>query len=305
MYYYDTGAAFTLLTVVAWTAFSLRVFPLAAITLAGAIIVAAFHLRLHRRLEARIREWATAPMLRARLREQFLFTRFTVVFVILVYAGLFGSVASVRLFHDTLDHAWLVSFLAIVYTFLTILGTLFAFLIYRRLRQLEMLEGTQLVAQPVYGEHLRQTRVIAAGLTLAYHLLCVAFGALAVMNLPAGALASAIAASAVLAVKWRVERRLTERIDAWSSLQEQQSALSPYSLLLALIIFGIIGGIVESLIGRGESASPSEAAAPTVAIWVIAGFGTWWLGMLFYMGMQTIVIWRRVRALRGGATSDE
>lgn len=136
-------------------------------------------------------------------------------------------------------------------------------------------------------------------------MLCVAFGALAVINLPAGALASAIAASAVLAVKWRVERRLTERIDAWSSLQEQQSALSLYSLLLALIIFGIIGGIVESLIGRGESASPSEAAAPTVAIWVIAGFGTWWLGMLFSMGMQTIVIWRRVRALRGGATSDE
>ncbi len=304
MYYYDTGAAFTLLTVVAWTAFSLRVFLLAAIALLGAIIVAAFHLRLHRRLEVRIREWATAPMLRARLREQFLFTGFTVAFVILVYTGLFGSVASVRLFHDTLDQAWLVSFLAIVYPFLTILGTLFAFLIHRHLRQLEMLEGTQPVAQPACDERLRQMRLTAAGLTLAYQLLCVAPGALA-MNLPTGALAAAIAAIAVLTVKWRVEHRLTERIDAWSSLQEQQSALSLYGLLLAVIIFGILGGIVGALIGRSESASLSEAAAPTAAIWVIAGFGTWWLGMLFYLGMQTIVSRRRVRALRGIATRNE
>ncbi len=298
MYYYDTGTAVTILTVIVWTAISFRMFLLATVVLIGVIMAAIFHLRLYRLLAARIQKWATVSMLRARLREQVIFTGIGIVFVIMVYAGLFGPLASVRLFHDTFDQAWFVSFLAIVYPFLTLLGALVTFLHYGHLRRLETLEGTQPVARPMYDERLRQARRAATALTVGYHLLCVAIGALAGVSPPLGALIAAIAAAAALVVKSRVERRLSERIAEWTSLQDQQSALSLYSLFLVLMVSGIIGGIVGFLLALGGAETFSDTAAPTVMIWVIAGFGSWWFGAMFYLGMQIAVTIQRIRILK-------
>jgi signal transduction histidine kinase len=304
IHYYDTGAVFTLLIVLAWIAFSLRAFPLATIVLVATAAIGALHIRFYRMLNTHIREWATLPALRARLREQLLLIGFMIVFQIMVYGGFFGSMAAVRLFHETLDLSWFVSFLAIFYPLFIVVSILSALLIHYQIRRLETLEGTQITAEPAPDIRVQRVRRIASSLTLAYHLLGVAIGALA-LHTPAGAIIPAVAAVTLLAVKWRTERSLTARIGEWSSLQEQESALTIYVVFLGINITGILGGIVGYLIASGEPDSGPNAAAPSVALWMLDGFGTWWLCALLYLAMQTVVSWRRVRALSDGVTSDE
>lgn len=302
--YYDTGAAFNLLIVLSWTAFSLRAFLLAAIVLVGTAAIGVLHVRLYRMLNTHIREWATLPALRARLREQLLIIGFTIVFQIMVYGGFFGSIEAVRLFHDTLDQSWFVSFLAICYPLVIIASALGALLIHRQIRLLEALEGAPAAVEPAPDAQVQRLRRVASSLTLVYHLLGVAIGAIALYT-PAGAIVPAIAAITLLAIKWRIERTLTARVVKWSSLQQQRSAQTIYVAFLAINIAGILGGIVGYLMASGEASSGASAAAPSVAPWMIVGFGTWWLCALLYLLMQSVVAGRRVRALRDGATSEE
>lgn len=302
--YYDTGAAFNLLIVIAWIAFSLRAFLLAAIVLVGTAAIGVLHARLYRMLNTHIREWATLPALRARLREQLLLIGFAMVFQILVYGGFFGSIEAVRLFHDTLDQSWFISFLAMFYPLFIIVSALGALLIQRQIRLLEALEGAPAAVAPAPDAQVQRLRRVASSLTLAYHLLGIAIGAIALYT-PASAIVPAIAAITLLAIKWRIERTLTARVGAWSSLQGQESALAMYVVFLAINIAGILGGIVGYLMASGEPDGGANAAAPSVAPWMLAGFGTWWLCALLYLVVQTIVSWRRVRALRDGVTSDE
>lgn len=297
IHYYDTGTAFNLLLVLAWTAFSLRAFWLAAVVLTGTAAIGVINFRLYRTLNTHIREWATLPALRARLREQLLLIGFSVVFQIMVYGGFFGSIEAVRLFHDTLDQSWFISFLAIFYPILIVVSAFSALSIHRQIRLLEAIEGTQVAVEPAPAGQMQHLRRIASSLTLAYHLLSVAIGAIALHTL-AGAIVLAAAAIAILAVKWRMERTLTARIGEWSSLQDQQSALTIYVVFLAINIAGILGGILGYVMATGEPGSGANAAAPSVAFWMIAGFGTWWLGALLYLAMQTVVAWRRVRSLK-------
>jgi len=307
---YDLTTAIFLLIIVGWIAFSLRGFVIAlivAIALAAAVVNL---VRVYRVLDARLAEWATVPALRIRLRESWFLLACMAVFQILVYSGLFGPMHAVRLFHDALDQRWFVSFLALGYPLFTLFNISGIVIARRQIRRLEALERTQPVTEPVGDARVRQLRMIARGLTLAYHALCVAIGLFIWLRIPPVAAAAGVIALVLLAIKWQVERTLTARVGEWSSLQAQQSAMALYVTFLFTNIAGILGGIAGMAMARsGLDTSDatfdiSAGTLSTLAPWTIFGFGTWWLGTWLYLSMQVFVSWRRVRALERPATSD-
>lgn len=307
---HDITTAIFLLIILGWVAFSLRGFAIALIV-AIALVAAVVNLvRVYRVLNARLAEWATVPALRIRLRESWFLLAGMAVFQILVYSGLFGPMHEVRLFHNALDQRWFVSFLALGYPLFMLFNISGIVLARRQIRRLEALERTQPVAEPVGDARVRRLRMIARGLTLAYHALCVVIGLFIWLRVPLVAAAAGVIALVLLAIKWRVERTLTARVGEWSSLQAQQSAMALYLTFLFINIAGILGGIAGMAMAWSEP-DTSDAAfdigagtLPTVAPWTIFSFGTWWLGVWFYLPMQVIVSWQRLRVLERPATSD-
>lgn len=300
---YDMLTAIFLLIILGWFAFSLRGFAIALI-IAIALVAAVVNLvRVYRVLDARLEEWATVPALRIRLRENWFLLAFMAVFQVLVYSGLFGSMQAVSLFHDTIDQRWFVSFLALGYPLFMLFSIAGIMLTRRQIRRLETLDRTQPVAEPVGDAQVRRQRMIARGLTLAYHALCAAIGLFIWLRMPPIAAAVGVIALVLLAIKWWVEHALTARVGEWSSLQAQQSAMALYGTFLFANIAGILGGIAGMAIAWNEldtSGAAFDAAAgtlPTGAPWAIFGFGTWWLGTFPYLSMQAMVVWRRIRAL--------
>ncbi len=298
---YDIMIAIFLMILLGWFAFSLRSIVIVLIIAVALVVAIVSLLRLYRVLDARLSEWATIPALRIQLREHWFVLAFMVVFQVLVYSGLFGPTQVVTLFHDKLDQRWFISFLALGYPLLIPLGMLNIFLTRRQIRRLEALE--QPVAEPVGDAQVRRLRMIARGLTLVYHALCVAIGGFIRMNIPPVAIAMGVIALVLLAIKWRVERTLTARVGEWSTFQAQQSAMALYLTFLLTNIAGILGGFLGTAMawsGLDTSNTAFDNGAgmlPTIAPWTIFGFGTWWLGTWIYLSMQVIISWQRIRAL--------
>jgi len=298
---YDIMTAIFLMVLLGWFAFSLRSIAIGLIIAVALVVAIVSLVRLYRVLDARLTEWATMPALRIQLREHWFVLAFMVVFQVLVYSGLFGPTQVVTLFHDKLDQRWFISFLALGYPLLIPLGMLNIFLTRRQIRRLEALE--QPVAEPVGDAQVRRLRMIARGLTLVYHALCVAIGWFIWMNIPPVAIAMGVIALVLLAIKWRVERTLTARVGEWSTFQAQQSAMALYLTFLLTNIAGILGGILGSAMAwsgldTSSAAFDNDAGIlPTIAPWTIVGFGTWWLGTWIYLSMQVIISWQRIRAL--------
>jgi signal transduction histidine kinase len=298
---YDIMTAIFLMILLGWFAFSLRSIVIVLIIAVALVVAIVSLLRLYRVLDARLSEWATIPALRIQLREHWFVLAFMVVFQVLVYSGLFGPTQVVTLFHDKLDQRWFISFLALGYPLLIPLGMLNIFLTRRQIRRLEALE--QPVAEPVGDAQVRRLRMIARGLTLVYHALCVAIGWFIWMNIPPVAIAVSVIALVLLAIKWHVERTLTARVGEWSTFQAQQSAMALYLTFLLTNIAGILGGFLGTAMawsGLDTSNTAFDNGAgmlPTIAPWTIFGFGTWWLGTWIYLSMQVIVSWQRIRAL--------
>jgi signal transduction histidine kinase len=298
---YDIMIAIFLMILLGWFALSLRSIVIVLIIAVALVVAIVSLLRLYRVLDARLSEWATIPALRIQLREHWFVLAFMVVFQVLVYSGLFGPIQAVTLFHDKLDQRWFISFLALGYPLLIPLGMLNIFLTRRQIRRLEALE--QPVAEPVGDAQVRRLRMIARGLTLVYHALCVAIGWFIWMNIPPVAIAMGVIALVLLAIKWRVERTLTARVGEWSTFQAQQSAMALYLTFLLTNIAGILGGFLGTAMawsGLDTSNTAFDNGAgilPTIAPWTIFGFGTWWLGTWIYLSMQVIVSWQRIRAL--------
>jgi signal transduction histidine kinase len=298
---YDIMIAIFLMILLGWFALSLRSIVIVLIIAVALVVAIVSLLRLYRVLDARLSEWATIPALRIQLREHWFVLAFMVVFQVLVYSGLFGPTQVVTLFHDKLDQRWFISFLALGYPLLIPLGMLNIFLTRRQIRRLEALE--QPVAEPVGDAQVRRLRMIARGLTLVYHALCVAIGWFIWMNIPPVAIAMGVIALVLLAIKWRVERTLTARVGEWSTFQAQQSAMALYLTFLLTNIAGILGGFLGTAMawsGLDTSNTAFDNGAgmlPTIAPWTIFGFGTWWLGTWIYLSMQVIVSWQRIRAL--------
>ncbi|WP_236631131.1 sensor histidine kinase [Chloroflexus sp. MS-G] len=298
---YDIMTAIFLMVLLGWFAFSLRSIAIGLIIAVALVVAIVSLVRLYRVLDARLTEWATMPALRTQLREYYFLLGFMVVFQVLVYSGLFGPIQAVTLFHDKLDQRWFISFLALGYPLLIPLGMLNIFLTRRQIRRLEALE--QPVAEPVGDAQVRRLRMIARGLTLVYHALCVAIGWFIWMNIPPVAIAMGVIALVLLAIKWRVERTLTARVGEWSTFQAQQSAMALYLTFLLTNIAGILGGFLGTAMawsGLDTSNTAFDNGAgmlPTIAPWTIFGFGTWWLGTWIYLSMQVIISWQRIRAL--------
>jgi len=298
---YDIMTAIFLMVLLGWFAFSLRSIAIGLIIAVALVVAIVSLVRLYRVLDARLTEWATIPALRIQLREHWFVLAFMVVFQVLVYSGLFGPTQVVTLFHDKLDQRWFISFLALGYPLLIPLGMLNIFLTRRQIRRLEALE--QPVAEPVGDAQVRRLRMIARGLTLVYHALCVAIGWFIWMNIPPVAIAMGVIALVLLAIKWRVERTLTARVGEWSTFQAQQSAMALYLTFLLTNIAGILGGFLGTAMawsGLDTSNTAFDNGAgmlPTIAPWTIFGFGTWWLGTWLYLSMQVIISWQRIRAL--------
>jgi signal transduction histidine kinase len=298
---YDIMIAIFLMILLGWFALSLRSIVIVLIIAVALVVAIVSLLRLYRVLDARLSEWATIPALRIQLREHWFVLAFMVVFQVLVYSGLFGPTQVVTLFHDKLDQRWFISFLALGYPLLIPLGMLNIFLTRRQIRRLEALE--QPVAEPVGDAQVRRLHMIARGLTLVYHALCVAIGWFIWMNIPPVAIAMGVIALVLLAIKWRVERTLTARVGEWSTFQAQQSAMALYLTFLLTNIAGILGGFLGTAMawsGLDTSNTAFDNGAgmlPTIAPWTIFGFGTWWLGTWIYLSMQVIVSWQRIRAL--------
>jgi len=298
---YDIMIAIFLMILLGWFALSLRSIAIGLIIAVALVVAIVSLLRLYRVLDARLSEWATIPALRIQLREHWFVLAFMVVFQVLVYSGLFGPTQVVTLFHDKLDQRWFISFLALGYPLLIPLGMLNIFLTRRQIRRLEALE--QPVAEPVGDAQVRRLRMIARGLTLVYHALCVAIGWFIWMNIPPVAIAMGVIALVLLAIKWRVERTLTARVGEWSTFQAQQSAMALYLTFLLTNIAGILGGFLGTAMawsGLDTSNTAFDNGAgmlPTIAPWTIFGFGTWWLGTWIYLSMQVIISWQRIRAL--------
>ncbi len=300
---YDIMIAIFLMVLLGWFAFSLRSIAIVLIIAVALVVAIVSLVRLYRVLDARLTEWATIPVLRIQLREHCFILGFMVVFQILVYSGLFGPIQEVTLFHDRLDQRWFISFLALGYPLFIPLGVLSIFLTRRQIRRLEALENSQVVTEPVCDVHVRRLRMVARGLTLAYHALCVAIGWFIWMHIPPVAIAMGVIALVLLVIKWRVERTLTARVGEWSTFQAQQSAMALYLTFLLTNIAGILGGVLGSAMawsGLDTSSAVFDNDAgilPTIAPWTIFGFGTWWLGTWIYLSMQVIISWQRIRAL--------
>ncbi|MBO9337693.1 MAG: sensor histidine kinase [Chloroflexus sp.] len=298
---YDTMIAIFLMVLLGWFAFSLRSIAIVLIIAIALVVATVSLVRLYRVLDARLTEWATIPALRIQLREHCFLLAFMVVFQVLVYGGLFGPIQEVTLFHDRLDQRWFISFLALGYPLFIPLGVLSIFLTRRQIRRLEALE--QPVAEPVGDAQVRRLRMIARGLTLVYHALCVAIGWFIWMNIPPVAIAMGVIALVLLAIKRRVERTLTARVGEWSTFQAQQSAMALYLTFLLTNIAGILGGFLGTAMAwsgldTSSAAFDNDAGIlPTIAPWTIVGFGTWWLGTWIYLSMQVIISWQRIRAL--------
>ncbi len=300
---YDIMIAIFLMVLLGWFAFSLRSIAIVLIIAVALVVAIVSLVHLYRVLDARLTEWATIPVLRIQLREHCFILGFMVVFQILVYSGLFGPIQEVTLFHDRLDQRWFISFLALGYPLFIPLGVLSIFLTRRQIRRLEALENSQVVTEPVCDVHVRRLRMVARGLTLAYHALCVAIGWFIWMHIPPVAIAMGVIALVLLVIKWRVERTLTARVGEWSTFQAQQSAMALYLTFLLTNIAGILGGVLGSAMawsGLDTSSAVFDNDAgilPTIAPWTIFGFGTWWLGTWIYLSMQVIISWQRIRAL--------
>jgi signal transduction histidine kinase len=298
---YDIMTAIFLMILLGWFAFSLRSIAIGLIIAVALVVAIVSLVRLYRVLDARLTEWATIPALRIQLREHCFLLAFMVVFQVLVYGGLFGPIQEVTLFHDRLDQRWFISFLALGYPLFIPLGVLSIFLTRRQIRRLEALE--QPVAEPVGDAQVRRLRMIARGLTLVYHALCVAIGWFIWMNIPPVAIAMGVIALVLLAIKRRVERTLTARVGEWSTFQAQQSAMALYLTFLLTNIAGILGGFLGTAMAwsgldTSSAAFDNDAGIlPTIAPWTIVGFGTWWLGTWIYLSMQVIISWQRIRAL--------
>jgi signal transduction histidine kinase len=308
LHYYDTGQVAFLLLVIAWAPFSLRAFVPAGVALIGVLLVIATNLRLYRRLNRRLADWATPQILRSRLKEPVVFLGFAVIFQIAVFAGAFGPMSDVKLFHDTIDRAWFTSFLALCYPLVILAGIpnlALTYLQYRRL--VAMAPDDDMTAQTpaTAGPRLRRLRVLAGGLTAIYISLAASVGVLLWERAPVAAALTGALALIVLGIKWRVERLLTLRVGEWSTLPAQQSALWSYTVFLIINAIGIFGGVFGFLLGAAAPNVIAGAAAPEpTAVWALFGFVTSFLAAPLYLSLQWIVTRRRVRALSSGAPGD-
>jgi signal transduction histidine kinase len=306
--YYDTGQIAFLLLLMAWTAFSLRAFAPAGIALIGLLLVVAVNVRLYQRLDRRLADWATPQILRSRSKEQAIFVAFEVVFQIAVFAGAFGPMSSVRLFHERIDATWFTSFLALCYPLVvaaSILGLMLIHLQYRRLLAMtpdgDMTEQKRAIATPC----LRRLRIIATGLTVIYVSLAAWAGVLLWEQGPATAALAGALALAVLGSKCWVECLLTLRIGEWSTLPAQQSALWSYTIVLIFNGTGIFGGIVGflSAVAAPDVITGASAPAPT-AVGALFGLVTSFLAAPLYLSLQWMVTYWRIRALSSSAPPD-
>ncbi|MCS6848521.1 MAG: sensor histidine kinase [Anaerolineae bacterium] len=305
LHYYDTGQIFWVLLVAAWGCFSLRAFALAAAALIGSAIVLAINLRLYRRLDRHLEDWATPQLLRARRNEQLLFLGFALVFQIFVYAGVFGPMNDVRLFHDRLDSAWFASLLATAYP-LVIVGSIPSLLLtqrqYSRLIAKEEADESLEPARVVSSE-LRRMRMLATGLTIVYALLTASVGALLIADLLPLAVVAAVMAAVVLGAKSRVERALTARVGEWSSLHAQQSALWTYTICLITAVIGIVGGIFGALLAISSPGAVASSTMTPASAMALFGSVTFYVATPLYLLLQTIATRRRIRILEAsGAT---
>ncbi|BCX04318.1 MAG: two-component sensor histidine kinase [Candidatus Roseilinea sp.] len=305
LHYYDTGQLFYLTLFAAWGCFSLRAFVLAAAALIGLVVVFAINLRLYRRLDRRLEDWATPQLLRARRNEQLLFLGFAAIFQIAVYAGLFGPMSEVRLFYDRVDGAWFVSLLAIAYPLVIVSGIPNLVLTqrqYRRLVAQETAVESPAQARVFVGPRLRRMRTLAAGLTVAYALLTASVGLLLVEDARPLAWLAVLTAVVVLGVKWWVERALTARVGEWSTLHAQQSALWIYTVLLIINVTGTVGGIVGALLAiSSPEATPSIPPNQAMAR-ASFGIATLFVAALPHLLAQTRITRRRIHILEAAGT---
>lgn len=298
---YDAGQSFWLLLMAAWGCLSFRAYAVAAAAFIAGGAALVINLRLYRRLDRHLADWATPQLLRARRNEQALFLGFGAIFLIAIYAGLFGSLSEVRLFHDHLDGAWFVSFLAIAYP-IVIVGSLFGLVTthwqYRRLVAEEDSGEALGTSRASADAPLRRLRMIAAGLAVGYALVAASSGALFVEGGLPWALLAVVVSVGLLVGKWRVERALTARVGAWSSLQAQRSALWIYTVGLIFDVATLGGGLVGGLlaVSAPEGAAVSLNPSPIMA-WAWFSAVAMIVAALPYLLLQAVVTRRRVQIL--------
>lgn len=307
LHYYDTGQILWLLIFAVWGCFSLRAFVLAAAALIGAVVVLVINFRLYRHLDRRLEDWATPQLLRARRNEQLLFLGLAAIFQLAVYAGVFGPMSEVRLFHDRLDGTWFVSLLAIAYPLVIVVGIPNLVLTQRQYRRMAAQESAGELPAPVStiaDAPLRRLRMLAAGLTIVYALLATSVGVLLVEVGSQPALLAVAIAVGLLVGKGGVERTLTARVGEWSTLPAQQSALWIYSVCLIINVAGIAGGIMGAFLALSAPEAAAASLNPSQAMARVSfGIAAFFVAALPYLLLQTIATRRRIRVLEAsGAT---
>lgn len=296
---YDLTQLVSLAGLLAWIAFTLRQFGLAALLAAIAIAAAFFVQRSQRETDVRIGEWATLRGLRSRMGEMRALLLFGVTMIALTLAGAFGDLSRVALFHDRFDLAWMTSFIFVIYPVIALSSVLGMVGLRRQMALLHAAEPTNddfTSDVETIAPAVQQQRGLARGLALLFIVAAALIGAGMGMG---SAVLAGVALGACVAMwlaKARIEGGLTARVESWSTLAKQRAARMTYLFLLVVVVVmvasGVIGGIVGYTTAPAEPASGSTRSLPQ-----LFGLLTAVLASPAHVSLMLMHAHRRVRKL--------
>jgi signal transduction histidine kinase len=303
---YDIGQLVWLGLLCTLVLLSLKQFVWGGMAGMAAIVAMIAAWRADRAMRDRTGEWATYRMLRTRRNEQLIFLGLAVVFIILIFSGLYGDVRQVKFFHDEINGEWFASFMTLIYPAMTLCGAPGLITIQRQMNALRAQgddDSKRASSARAGTSALRPLRFAATALALVYGAIVLPLAGIGLLIGPAGLSVIAPAVAPILLiVKWLIERRLTAQVEAWSDLGHQNSAMTLYSIFLVAMLFGVGGAIIGYFAAAAAPDSASTLPQTRLSPAVLAAIGAWFAGLPFYLSLMTAQTWQRIRRLKRAAS---
>jgi signal transduction histidine kinase len=305
LHVYDLIQLVTLGVLGALVLLSLKQFVWSGIAAVATVVALIAAVRAGYAIRGRTNEWATYRMLRTRRNEQLTFVGIALIFVALIFSGLYGDVRQVRFFHDEVNGEWFAAFMTLIYP-LTILCTVPGLITLQRQMNIMRAQGddggTPSLPDRAGARALRPLRIGATALAFAYGAMAVPLCGIGLLVGPAGlGMVALVLAPILLIAKWLIERRLTAQVDAWSNLERENSAMTLYSIFLVAALFGIAGAIIGYFAAAAAPDGASTLPRTRVSPVAIAAMGAWFAGLPFYLYLMTAQTWQRIQRLKRNA----
>ncbi|MCL5996896.1 MAG: sensor histidine kinase [Chloroflexi bacterium] len=311
------GAGVSATLIGTWAAFNMSSYVMAAVCSLSAVALVAASAVLNERLFAHtLHEWTTIEKEQATLRSwQWLGPLFLIMQVFwlttqapfdmsqMQFTQPFEAIVKDYVQANAFWWLWLI----------TVLG--FVLFSRRRIGQLEQM-GVHMVRVPSRAPadvtartSLSRWRIAAVVLTVVYLLVALPLTGMMLFGLDRPAwLLAVLFCLLLLALKVKVEQRLTRDIDQWTTLDAQKSALAVYQMLavtsLIMVIAGLVGGIVAVLGMDNVFPFVRQETVADSPLGVVGALITLLFGTPPYAAIMWAVVRRRVRRFTHQAVDD-